>query len=150
MSLRLAQILSDIAPALDNLLKKGMADAQTPRPRRIRRRTKPRRTRKQIQLMVETLFTQVENRRQYLQPDDPGYRAGEQTPDPNYWVLSDKERLDILNRYTSHLINLLPIREAEDKVAMLERQIEDLMSLIQQRAPFILQGGGGGYEPGLQ
>ena len=57
-------------------------------------------------------------------------------------MLADKERLAILNRQIGHLIELIPIRETEDKVSDLEHQIEELMAQIHERAPWMLQGGG--------
>ena len=111
------------------------------RPRR-RRRARPLRNHAQIQRMLESLFSQVMDRQQYLEEGDPGYVQGQNTPNPTYWVLTDKERLAILNRQIGHLIELIPIRETEDKVSDLEHQIEELMAQIHERAPWMLQGGG--------
>ena len=112
------------------------------KPKKVYRNVRKFRKTDAIQRYIEEQIYALDLRDQNLKPGQKGYVEGEDTPNPEYLVdLSAKERMQCIG----HLKSLLPIREAEQSVEELEASLMQLLQLIEQRAPFLLPGKGGGF-----
>ena len=82
---------------------------------------------------------------EYLQEGEEGFIAGENFENPEY-IDSLRQRRKLRYECMVKLQALLPIHEAEERIAELEQKIIHLMGLIEERAPFLLPGYDGGRQ----
>ncbi len=104
------------------------------------RRKKYRPTRA-VQSYDEDLIFKLDSTNACLLPGQKGYVAGADTPPPHLLPnMDEKERRRRRRQCRGHLKSLLPIHEYEETLAELEAKLINLMQLIEERAPFLLQG----------
>ena len=102
-------------------------------------RRKQYRTTKAVQRYWEDMIREIETCPKYLEEGQEGYITGENTPNPEY-ISSPTTRLKMRAQAMSKLQALLPIHEVEQRAEELEAKIMELLEIIQQKAPSLLQG----------
>ncbi len=105
-------------------------------------RRKKYRTTEVIQAYYEDLILKLDTTEEFLLPGQKGYVEGVDTPNPHYLSKLDMDRLRL--RVMGELKVLLPIHEQDEALAEMEAKLINLMQLIEERAPFLLQGVGSG------
>lgn len=99
-----------------------------------RKRAPQLRTPRQHQLFLERLICDFQIRNPLLTPRDPGYIPGQQTPNPYYWNLSDRDRATTLLNALRMLVTVCGDRELEERADKLEKNYGQLVELLQHKA----------------
>ena len=77
--------------------------------------------------------------KEFLEEGEDGYIAGEDTPNPDY-IDSLGARLRLRMQCMTKLQGLLPIHNAEQRIEAAEQKFIQLLTVIQEKAPFLLPG----------
>ena len=97
------------------------------------------RTTTAMQWFWESEIYDLNTMQAFLQEGEAGLIAGETTPNPEY-IDSPRQRRKLRHDCMVKRQTLLPVQEAERRVAELETTIVQLMQLMEERAPFLLPG----------
>ena len=102
-------------------------------------RRKKYRTTEAIQRFWEGYVHELENMKEFLEEGQEGYIEGENTPNPNY-ISKAHQRLRLRFDCMVKLQSLLPFHEAEQRIEAAEQKFIELLTVIQEKAPFLLPG----------
>ena len=103
------------------------------------RRRKKFRTTESIQRFWEDHVHELENMKEFLKEGEEGYIEGENTPNPRY-IEAPHQRLKLQIICMTKLQSLLPFHEAEQRIEAAEQKFIELLTVIQEKAPFLLPG----------
>lgn len=116
------------------------------KPKKVYKSVRKLRTPDAMQRYMEEQIYALDLKEKHLKPGQKGYVEGQQTLNPAYIEgLTDKERMQLRMQCMAHLKSLLSMREAEQRVEELEAQLMQLIQLIEERAPFLLNGQAKGF-----